>query len=69
MHINDFDYYLPEELIAQQPTEQRDASRLLVVHRNSGELEHKHFYDIVDYLNPGACLFMNNSKVIPSRLY
>jgi len=69
MHINDFDYYLPEELIAQQPTEQRDASRLLVVHRKTDELEHKHFYDIVDYLNPGDCLVMNNSKVIPARLY
>lgn len=69
MHINDFDYFLPEELIAQQPTEQRDASRLLVVHRTTGELEHKHFYDIVDYLNPGDCLVMNNSKVIPARLY
>lgn len=69
MHINDFDYYLPEELIAQQPTEKRDASRLLVVHRKTGELEHKHFYDIVDYLNPGDCLVMNNSKVIPARLY
>lgn len=69
MHINDFDYYLPEELIAQQPTEKRDASRLLVVHRKTGELEHKHFYDIIDYLNPGDCLVMNNSKVIPARLY
>lgn len=69
MHINDFDYYLPEELIAQQPTEQRDASRLLVVHRKTDELEHKHFYDIVDYLKPGDCLVMNNSKVIPARLY
>ncbi len=69
MHINDFDYELPQELIAQTPAEKRDFSRLMVVHRNSGEVEHKHFYDIVDYLNEGDCLVLNNSKVLPARLY
>lgn len=68
MHINDFDYELPPELIAQYPTDKRDHSRLLVVDRKSGELEHKHFYDILDYLMPGDCLVMNNSKVLPARL-
>lgn len=69
MHINDFDYNLPEELIAQTPAEKRDFSRLLVVHRNDGTVEHKHFYDIIDYLKEGDCLVLNNSKVLPARLY
>lgn len=69
MNINEFDYNLPEELIAQKPTDKRDFSRLLVVHRDTGEVEHKHFYDIVDYLKPGDCLVMNNSKVLPARLF
>lgn len=69
MHINDFDYYLPEEQIAQHPADKRDASRLLVIDRKTGRLEHKHFYDILDYLHPGDCLVMNNSKVIPARLF
>lgn len=69
MKISDFDYNLPEELIAQKPADRRDSSRLLVVHRASGELEHKHFYDIIDYLRPGDCLVLNNSKVLPARLY
>lgn len=69
MHINDFDYELPQELIAQTPAEKRDFSRLMVVHRDSGEVEHKHFYDILDYLKAGDCLVMNNSKVLPARLY
>ena len=69
MHINDFDYYLPEEQIAQHPADKRDESRLLVVDRKSGKLEHRHFYDILEYLNPGDCLVMNNSKVIPARLF
>lgn len=69
MHINDFDYELPEELIAQKPADKRDASRLLVVHRKTGETEHKHFYDILEYLNEGDCLVLNNSKVLPARLY
>lgn len=69
MNINDFNYHLPEELIAQQPADKRDCSRLLVVHRDTGEIEHKHFYDVLDYLNPGDCLVMNNSKVLPARLF
>ena len=69
MNINEFDYHLPEELIAQKPADKRDFSRLLVVHRDTGKVEHKHFYDILDYLNEGDCLVMNNSKVLPARLF
>lgn len=69
MKLSDFDFELPEELIAQHPTEKRDNSRLLVLHKNTGEIEHKHFYDIIDYLKPGDVLVRNNSKVIPARLY
>ena len=65
MKIEDFDYHLPEELIAQKPAEKRDASRLLVVHRDTGKTEHRHFYDILEYLQPGDCLVLNNSKVLP----
>ena len=68
MKTHDFWYHLPEELIAQTPLEQRDASRLLALDRESGRVEHKHFYDILDYLNPGDCLVMNNSRVLPARL-
>ena len=68
MKTSDFDYVLPEELIAQTPIEPRDHSRLMVVHRATGELEHKHFYDIVDYLRPGDALVINETKVIPARL-
>lgn len=69
MNINEFDYNLPEELIAQKPADKRDFSRLLVVHRDTGEVDHKHFYDILDYLKEGDCLVMNNSKVLPARLF
>lgn len=69
MRVDDFDYSLPEQLIAQQPCDKRDQSRLLIVHRNNGELEHKHFCDIIDYLKPGDCLVLNNSKVLPARLF
>ncbi len=69
MKVSDFDYELPKELIAQQPSETRDGCRLLVVHRGSGELEHRHFYDILEYLRPGDCLVFNDSKVIPARIY
>lgn len=69
MKLNDFDYYLPEELIAQHPMDKRDESRLLVLHKNTGEIEHKHFYDIIDYLHSGDVLVRNNSKVIPARLF
>jgi len=66
---SDFYYDLPEELIAQTPIEPRDHSRLLVVNRETGVLEHKHFYDIIDYLTPNDVLVVNNTRVIPARLY
>lgn len=69
MHIKDFDYELPVELIAQKPADKRENSRLLVVHRDTGEVEHKHFYNILDYINKGDCLVLNNSKVLPARLF
>ena len=68
MKTSDFWYDLPEELIAQTPLEKRDSSRLLVLDRNSGAVGHKHFYDIIDYLQPGDCLVMNDSRVLPARL-
>ena len=68
MKTHDFWYDLPEELIAQTPLEQRDASRLLAVNTVTGALEHRHFSDIADYLNPGDCLVMNDSRVLPARL-
>ena len=68
MNINLFDYYLPEELIAQRPSEKRDHSRLLAVNRETHTYEDKHFYDIIDYLKPGDVLVRNNTKVIPARL-
>ena len=66
--ISDFDYDLPQELIAQTPIEPRDASRLLVVHRDSGTFEHRHFRDIGEYLRPGDLLIANQSRVLPARL-
>jgi len=69
MKLSDFMYDLPEERIAQTPVEPRDHSRLMVIHRDTGEIEHRHFYDIIDYLNPGDCLVINETKVIPARLY
>lgn len=69
MNIEEFDYFLPEELIAQHPIEPRDASRLLVLHKESGKLEHKHFYEIGNYLRPGDVLVINDTKVLPARLY
>ncbi len=68
MKTPDFYYDLPEELIAQTPLEKRDSSRLMTLDRKTGEVEHKHFYDIIDYLNPGDCLVMNDSRVLPARL-
>ena len=68
MKTSDFSYDLPEELIAQDPAERRDLSRLLVINKNTGEREHKVFHDIIDYLVPGDCLVINNTKVIPARL-
>lgn len=69
MKTSDFYYDLPQELIAQDPLEDRSASRLMVLHRRSERLEHRHFTDIVDYLQPGDCLVRNNTKVIPARLF
>lgn len=68
MKLSDFSYNLPEELIAQDPLAKRDNSRLMVLNKKTGEREHKHFYDVIDYLNPGDCLVINNTKVIPARL-
>ena len=68
MKTEDFWYDLPEELIAQTPLAQRDSSRLLVLDRQTGEIEHKHFYNLLDYLKPGDCLVMNDSRVLPARL-
>ncbi len=69
MDIKDFYYDLPQELIAQTPLKDRTASRLMVLDRKNGTVDHKHFFDIADYLNPGDCLVMNNTRVIPARLY
>ena len=69
MRLDDFDYYLPEELIAQSPLEQRDSCRLMVLDRREKTVEHRHFYDILEYLNPGDCLVLNDSRVIPARMY
>lgn len=69
MKTSEFDYNLPQELIAQTPLKDRTTSRMLVVHKNSGELEDKHFYDIVDYFHEGDVLVRNNTKVIPARLF
>ena len=69
MQKSDFYYDLPEELIAQHPVQQRTHSRLMLLDKNTGKIEHKHFYDIIDYLNAGDCLILNNTKVIPARIY
>lgn len=69
MKLSDFMYDLPEERIAQTPVEPRDHSRLMVIHRDTDQIEHKHFYDVIDYLNPGDVLVINDTRVIPARLY
>ena len=69
MKVSDFNYNLPEELIAQTPLEKRDESRLMVLNKEEQTIEHKTFKDILDYLKPGDCLVRNNTKVIPARLY
>jgi S-adenosylmethionine:tRNA ribosyltransferase-isomerase len=69
MNTKDFYYDLPEELIAQDPLLNRSSSRLMLLNKETGEIEHKHFYDILDYLHPGDCLVLNETKVIPARLY
>lgn len=68
MKTSDFNYELPPELIAQTPLQRRDASRLLVLDKNSGAWEHRHFFDLPDYLHPGDCLILNDSRVLPARL-
>ena len=69
MKTEDFNYDLPEELIAQTPLKNRDESRLLVLDKKTGNIEHKHFYDIIDYLNEGDALVLNDTKVLPARLF
>jgi S-adenosylmethionine:tRNA ribosyltransferase-isomerase len=68
MKTSDFNYQLPEELIAQTPLERRDGSRLMTLDRNTGAWEHHHFYELPDFLNPGDCLILNDSRVLPARL-
>ena len=69
MKTSDFDYHLPQELIAQSPSEPRDHSRLMILDSSSGEIEHRKFYDLVEYLNDGDVLVFNDSRVIPARMY
>jgi len=69
LKVKDFYFDLPKELIAQHPLEKRDESRLMVLNKKSGEVEHKVFKDIIDYLNPGDCLVLNDTRVMPARLY
>ena len=69
MNVSEFNYNLPEELIAQTPLEKRDESRLMVLNRKEKTIEHKTFKDIIDYLQPGDCLVRNNTKVLPARIY
>ena len=68
MKVEDFDYDLNENLIAQTPIKDRDTSKLLVLDKKTGEIEHKHFYDIIDYLEKGDTLVLNDTKVLPARL-
>ena len=68
MKLSDFNYELPEELIAQDPLEKRSDSRLMVLDRKTGTMGHRHFRDIIEYLNPGDCLVVNETKVMPARL-
>lgn len=69
MRITDFDFYLPKELIAQHPLKQRDEARLMVLDKNSGNVEHKVFRDIIDYLNQGDCLVLNDTRVQIGRAH
>ena len=68
MRTDDFEYDLPRELIAQEPPERRDESRLMVLHRKTQRIEHRRFADIVEHLGPGDCLVLNDTRVIPARL-
>jgi len=69
MNVDAYDFHLPEELIAQTPLADRSASRLLLVNKEDGELAHRHFTDIIDYFNPGDTLVLNDTRVIPARLF
>ena len=69
MKTSDFYYDLPQELIAQTPVEPRNSSRLMILHKDSGELEHRIFKDLPEYLRPGDCLILNDTRVIPARIY
>ena len=69
MKKSDFYYDLPESLIAQHPLEKRDNSRLMLLNKKTGETKHKHFYDLIDYLNEGDCLILNDTRVLPARIY
>lgn len=69
MRVEDFDFYLPKELIAQTPLENRDTSRLLILDKKTGTITHQHFYDIIDYLNVGDTLVLNDTRVMPARLF
>lgn len=69
MKTSDFFYELPQELIAQTPVEPRDSSRLMILNKENGNVEHKIFHDLIDYLNPGDCLILNDTRVIPARIY
>ena len=68
MKTSDFNFDLPEELIAQVPIKDRTSSKLMVLNKETGEIEHRIFKDIIDYLNPGDCLVLNDTRVIPARL-
>ena len=69
LNIEEFDYHLPESLIAQTPLKNRDQSRLLVLQRETGKMTHLHFKDVIDYLNPGDTLVLNDTRVMPARLF
>jgi S-adenosylmethionine:tRNA ribosyltransferase-isomerase len=69
MKLSEFDFELPEELIANYPTENRDESRLMVIHRETGKIEHKLFKDVLDYFSEGDVMIMNNTRVFPARMY
>ena len=69
MKVEDFDFELPQELIAQSPLEKRANSKMLVMNKDNGKIEHKHFFDIVDYLNQDDVLVINETKVLPARLF
>ena len=69
LQLSSYDYFLPKNLIAQKPIDKRDQSRLLVLNRSTGQLTHRKFSDIIDYVNSGDCLILNKTKVIPARLF